>query len=119
MVRNPQAIRNQLHRQLRDLSIFEARFIEEQSIFTISLNCGLSERQIYRIIKHHRTRYEKTFNYIREKIFGFTPVKVTLKDMRNNDVLVATESWIALQIATVSYFLDQAANKQGEIKWKK
>ncbi len=118
MVRNPQAVRNQLFRQRRDLYIFEDRFIKEQSIFTISLENGLSLRQIYRIIKQQRTKYEYTFNLIWKKVFGFSAVEIKLKDMQNHDVLVATESWIKLQVATIDHFLKLAENKQGVIKWK-
>lgn len=107
MARNRKVIRNQLHRQLRDLYIFEDRFIKEQKLKDIALFHGISVGRTSEIIKHQSIRYAHTFNYIRHKIFKLPPVEITPKDMQSHDVFVATESWINLQTATVGYFLRQ------------
>ena len=107
MVKTRNTIRKKLNDQLRDLYIFEGRFIKEQTLKEISEFHGISVSQVSRIIKHQNTRYEHTFNYIREKIFKLPPVKVTVIMMANPDILRATESWIALHVATINYFLER------------
>lgn len=107
MARSPQSIRKQLNDKSRNLFIFEDRFIKEQGLKEISEFHGLSISQVNRIIKHQKTRYEYTYNLIRQKIFKLPPVEITRLMMKNPDILVATESWLKLQQAVISYFLER------------
>ena len=105
MTKNP---RKQLNDRLRDLYIFEKRFIKGETLKEIAEFYNLSKTSIARIATLHRKRYEHSYNIIRKRIFKLPPIEITLLMMENPDILRATESWIKLHQAMIFYFLEQA-----------
>lgn len=108
MSKNPQFVRKQLNDRLRHVYIFERRFIEGQDLSEIAEFYDISIAEAGKIITRVKTRYEQTYNTVREKVFGLPPIEITLLMMQNPDILRATESWIKLHRAMLSYFLDRA-----------
>ena len=91
--------KSELH--LRNLEIFEWRFVHKTPTSEIAKKTGLAEFTIRNIVESHRARWNKTYNAICAGI-GAKPVMVKIENV-NIYIEKAIQAWIDLHRVIIRF----------------